>query len=158
MRSTVIGTAGLVMALLTASPAQAEGVFAGLSGRWVGGGKIIFNGGKTESLQCRVTYIVGSGASSANQGIRCASASTTFVVKAVLSAEGGKISGSWNESIHNVSGSVAGKGSAGTFAVNISSSNFTGSMAVNTSGASQSVVIKPTGNTVDRISLSLRKG
>ncbi len=146
-----LGVAGAV-------PAAAEGPFANMSGRWVGGGKIVYAGGKTESLTCRVTYKIDGGGSAARQNIRCAGASTTFAVSSNFQASGNKVTGSWSESTYNVNGSISGKVSGGTVSVGISGGSFTGSMSVNTNGSSQSVVIKPTSDTVDKIALNLRKG
>jgi hypothetical protein len=144
--------------LFAAGPAWAEGPFNGLAGRWVGGGKIVYTGGKSESLSCKVTYVVGGGGASVQQSIRCAGASSSFVVKTSMAASGNKLSGSWSETIHNVNGSASGRVSGNTVSVSIAGDGFSGSMSVNTNGSSQSVSIKPSGKLVDQIALSLRKG
>jgi hypothetical protein len=151
----VLAAIGILVA--AAVPAAAEGPFSSLGGRWIGGGKIVYAGGKSESLRCTATYIIESGGLGVRQNIRCSAASTNFAVATGLKANGNKVTGTWNETIHNASGDVTGSVNAGTVTVGISGS-FAGSMSVSTTGSSQSVSIKPSGNTVDRISLSLRKG
>ena len=68
-----VATAGVMGA--ASLPALADGPFNALAGRWTGGGKIKYEGGKSESISCRITYFIGSGGASLQQNIRCAGAS-----------------------------------------------------------------------------------
>lgn len=153
-------TAAMAVGMIASAslPAFADGPFKALAGRWVGGGKIKYEGGKSESISCRVTYFIGSGGSSLQQNIRCAGASGNFVVRTEVTASGNKISGSWTETVHNLSGAAAGRISGDDVHMSVSASNFTASMSVVTSGKSQSVSITPNGAAITQVSINLNKG
>lgn len=151
-----VATAGMLVG--TTFPALADGPFNALAGRWVGGGKIKYEGGKSESISCRVTYFIGSGGASLQQNIRCAGASGNFVVRTEVTASGNKVSGSWTETVHNLSGSASGRISGDDVHMSVSASNFTASMSVVTSGRSQSVSITPQGAAITQVSINLNKG
>jgi hypothetical protein len=55
--------------LVSAAVAQGTSPFTKLAGRWLGEGRLGYAGGKTETVKCRVTYVVTE--SKATQTIRC---------------------------------------------------------------------------------------
>jgi hypothetical protein len=147
-----------VAALLTASPAAADGPFGGYAGRWVGNGSVTYDDGKTESIKCRVTYFVVDGGSGLQQNIRCASASYKFEVRSDIDYAGGKLSGSWVEMVNNASGNVSGTASSNLIRASVKSDKLDATMSVRLSGSSQSVSISPRGLGVKAVSITLRKG
>lgn len=144
--------------LLTISPALADGPFAGYAGRWVGNGSVTYDDGKTESIKCRVTYFVVDGGTGLQQNIRCASASYKFEVKSDINYAGGKVSGSWIETVNNASGNVSGTASNNLIRASVKSEKLDATMSVSLNGGSQSVNISPKGLGVKAVAISLRKG
>ncbi len=150
---------GLAVAtMLNASPASADGPFAGYAGRWVGNGSVTYDDGKTEAIKCRVTYFVVDGGSGLQQNIRCASASYKFEVRSDIDYAGGKVSGSWVEMVNNASGNVSGTASDNLIRASVKSDKLDATMSVKLSGSSQSVNISPKGLGVKLVSINLRKG
>ncbi len=138
----------------TAGYAQ-SGPFAGMAGNWSGGGTITLDDGSNERIRCRATYAVGAGGNGLNQTLTCASDSYKFNLASNVMAKGGALSGTWSESIRNVSGTLEGHGSSGNFQVVASAAAFTAKISLTTRGNKQSVVIKSDGAfRVTSISLS----
>lgn len=159
LRRCVSALSGLVVAaFVAASPASADGPFAGYAGRWVGSGSVTYDDGKTEAIKCRVTYFVVDGGSGLQQNIRCASASYKFEVRSDIDYAGGKVSGSWVEMVNNASGNVSGTASDNLIRASVKSEKLDATMSVRLSGSSQSVSISPRGLGVRTVSISLRKG
>ena len=162
--STMIGrwASGLsgvaAAAILFATPALADGPFAGYAGRWVGNGSVTYDDGKTESLKCRVTYFVVDGGSGLQQNIRCASASYNFEVRSDINYADGRLSGSWVERVNNASGDISGTASANLIRASVKSDKVDATMSVKLSGGTQSVSISPKGLGVKAVSINLRKG
>lgn len=138
--------------------AAADANFATYAGRWVGSGTIKLAGGASESLKCRATYFVVSGGSGLEQNIRCASASYKLEVRSAMQQSGGSISGSWQETQYNSSGSLSGKATASGLRLNVSSDKFSASMSVTLNGSSQTVSIVPKGIDISSVTIGLRKG
>jgi len=144
----------LVAASGSASYAQ-SGPFAGMAGNWSGGGTITLDDGSTERIRCRASYAVGAGGNGLNQSLTCASDSYKFNLASNVIAQAGALSGTWSESIRNVSGNLEGRGGGGNFQVMASGPGFTASIALTTRGNRQSVVIRSQGAfRVTSISLS----
>ncbi|QWG16204.1 hypothetical protein KMZ68_14260 [Bradyrhizobium sediminis] len=146
----------LVAASGSAGYAQ-SGPFAGMAGNWSGGGTITLDDGSTERIRCRASYAVGAGGNGLNQSLTCASDSYKFNLASNVIAQAGTLSGTWSESIRNVSGNLDGRGGGGNFQVMASGPGFTASIALTTRGNKQSVVIRSQGTfRVTSISLSRR--
>lgn len=141
-RRLLIAAAVLFGAGLSALPAQAQsGPFAGMAGRWAGGGTVSLDDGSTERIRCRATYAVAGAAM--NLSLTCASDSYKFNLGARVVAEaGGAISGSWSESSRNISGTLQGQGGNGSFRVIASTAGFNANIALTTRGARQSVSMR----------------
>ena len=98
---------------LTMSAADAtSGPFSPMAGAWFGGGRVILSDGQVEHIRCRATDDVGRGGDLMQQHLRCASPSYNFDVRNTVTAHRGAISGSWEETTHNVGGQVVGTASA----------------------------------------------
>ena len=128
----------------TAGHAQ-SGPFAGMAGNWTGKGTITLDDGSVERVRCRASYAVGEGGSALNQTLACASDSYKFNLAANVIAQGTALSGTWNESTRNVTGTIEGSGSGGNFQVVASGATFTARLSLTTRGNKQSVVIKSEG-------------
>jgi hypothetical protein len=140
----LIAVAALFVAMMSApaSYAQSGGAFAGLAGVWSGVGTVMLDDGSTEKIRCRATYAVAPNGTVLNQTLLCASDSYKFNLSSNLISSSGALSGTWNEASKNVSGSLEGRGSNGSFEVVASSPGFTANISLTTRGNKQSVVIK----------------
>jgi hypothetical protein len=109
-RRTLPTLAFAVLLLVLRGPAWADDAspFDKLAGRWVGEGRLGIKDGATESVKCRVTYIVGEGGHQLRQTIRCASQAGNVEVASTVTHAGGKISGTWKELSRNWSGELTG--------------------------------------------------
>jgi hypothetical protein len=146
-----------VLAAVTAAPALAAGPFTSFSGAWSGGGHITLEGGETERLQCRAYYSPRGDGASLALALRCASASNKIELRASLSAAGGRISGDWEERNFNATGTVTGSASGDRIKLSINGGSFSGSMAVTTEGATQTVSIATQGIALKGLSIQLRR-
>jgi hypothetical protein len=134
--------AAAVLFGVSALPAQAQsGPFAGMAGRWAGGGTVTLDDGSTERIRCRAAYAVAGPEMSLT--LTCASDAYRFNLDGRVVAEaGGVIAGSWSESSRNISGTLQGRGGNGNFQVVASTAGFNASIALATRGARQSISIR----------------
>ena len=152
---------GLLLAVAGASPpaeVRAEQPFAGLMGTWSGSGQVQLLNGSTETLKCRAYYTPRESGNSLGLAIRCASPSNKIELRANLTFQGGRISGSWEERTYNATGAVTGQVTGNRFSLSIVGGGFQGSMSVSTSGSNQSVMITTQGIGLKGVNISLSKG
>jgi hypothetical protein len=147
--------ASLTMAAPLAGRADA-GPFDGYQGAWSGAGSIATTSG-SERIRCRAVYSVGEQGSSLRQSLICASDSYRFEVVSSVSANGGRLSGSWNETTRGVAGQLTGNASDGHFSANVSGAGFAATISVASSRSRQSVTITPRGSDVTKVSMVLQK-
>lgn len=131
---------------LNISVAQTATPFAGMSGVWTGRGTISLEGGANEAIRCRATYSVRSDGNALQQTLRCASDSYKFELSSNVVANGGKLTGTWNEATRSVSGDLEGTTSGGRFQVLVSAGTFKADLLLTTHGNSQSVTIRSEGS------------
>jgi hypothetical protein len=155
--SGAAGGVALALAMLT-GPAGAEGPFAGLTGTWRGAAEVRLQSGSSETLKCFAYYTPKATGAELGLAIRCASASNKIELRAQLTAEAGKVSGRWEERTYNAAGDVSGQAQEGRLNLSIEGGAFKGSMAVRTTGASQSVSIKTEGIALQGVNISLSRG
>ncbi len=118
-----------------------SGPFAGMAGRWAGGGTVTLDDGSSERIRCRATYAVGG--PQMNLSLTCASDSYKFDLAGRVVAEaGGAIAGTWSESSRNVSGNLQGRGGNGNFHVIASGPGFNASISLATRGNRQSITMR----------------
>ncbi len=151
-----LGALAAAAVLLATSSASAASPFAGLDGRWSGGGHASFEGGQRESLRCNATYRTGGSGSSLVMHLRCASASATIHLQGNLRARGSRVSGSWSESTYGVGGDASGSASGGSMRLRFSGST-AGSMSVSLGRSSQSVSISAHGSALRSVNVSLSR-
>jgi hypothetical protein len=113
--------------------------FTLLNGYWTGGGTVTPQKGNAGKVSCRVTYSVAG--SAVTQNMRCAGTDYKFNTSSKLTYSGGKISGSWNETTYDASGSVSGTASGNTVHARISGDKFSGRMSINVSGSRHTINI-----------------
>jgi hypothetical protein len=142
-RRLIFAALALSAALLSGSASYAQsGPFSGLAGVWAGGGTVTLDDGSSERIRCRATYAVGAGGNGLNQNLTCASDSYKFNLSSNVVSEGGSLSGTWSEASRNISGSLQGRGSSGSFQVVASAPGFSANIALTTRGNRQTVVIR----------------
>lgn len=142
IRRLLIAAAVLFAAAISASSSQAQstGPFAGMAGRWAGGGTVSLDDGSTERIRCRASYAVEG--PSMNLSLLCASDAYRFNLEGSVVDEGGRISGNWSESSRNVSGTLQGRGGNGSFEVLASAPGFNANISLTTRGNRQSIVMR----------------
>jgi hypothetical protein len=139
----VLGT--LLAVSLVASPSFAASSkasgnpFDQLKGYWRGGGTVTPMGGKPEKVSCRVTYNVAG--SAVTQTMNCAGTDYKVNTTSKLNYNGGKISGSWNESTYSATGGVSGTAKGNTVHARISGDKFSGRMSISVSGKGHTINI-----------------
>jgi hypothetical protein len=151
--------AALALALsLLASPGYGQsGPFVNLAGNWSGSGTITTSSGAGERIRCRARYVVSDGGRSFQQALTCASDSYKFEISSTVQAQGGTVTGTWQEATRGVSGNLSGRITGQHIQARVDGMGFTAGVAVNTSGHSQAVVIRPQGTEISEVSVSLHK-
>jgi hypothetical protein len=140
-RRLLMAAAVLLSATAFGAPGHAQsGPFAGMGGRWAGGGTVSLDDGSTERIRCRATYAVAGPEMQLN--LLCASDSYRFDLQGDIVDRGGAISGSWSESSRGITGSLRGQGGGGRFDVVASAAGFNARILLTTRGNRQSVVIQ----------------
>ena len=134
----------------------AAGPFTALAGSWSGAGTLTTSGGQ-EALRCRAAYNVDGRGDSLRLNLRCASASYNFNLSGEFANRGGAISGSWNESTYNSSGTVSGRASGDEVQAAARGDNFSANLSMRTRGNRQAVTIQSPGATITGISITLNK-
>ena len=153
-RLTALACALFVFA---AGPADAAAPFAQLDGSWTGSGRINLTDGKSEGLKCRAYYTPKAGGAEIGVALRCASASNKVELRAKLTSDGSRVSGSWEERTFNASGTVTGHASPTQIKLVINGGGFSGSMAVTTTGKSQVISVSTEGVALKGISVKLQR-
>jgi hypothetical protein len=145
-RRLIFAAAAFFLAAISGTASYAEsGAFAGMAGVWSGRGTITLDDGSSERIRCRATYAVRADGDAINQTLTCASDSFKFNLASNVVAHGSALSGTWSESIRNVSGNLEGRGGGGKFQVVASGPGFAASISLTTRGNKQSVVIRSEG-------------
>jgi len=141
VRRPAFAVASFFLAVCAASPGQAQsGPFAGMAGRWSGGGTITLDDGSSERIRCRASYQVSG--PSMDMSLTCASDAYKFNLAANVVDQGGAVSGTWSESGRGVSGTLQGRGGGGNFQVVASSAGFNANISLRTTGNKQSVTMR----------------
>ena len=143
-------------ALAFSASAQEASPFARLAGRWLGDGRLGYTGGKTETVKCRVTYIVSG--PQARQTIRCATEGDTVEVQSVITHASGSIKGTWRELSRNWSGELAGSVTAKGFKVAITGTELNAKMDIIVKDNRQIIEIQFINSSLIGLTLVLNKG
>jgi hypothetical protein len=142
IRRLLIAAAVLFGTSVATSPvhAQAGGPFAGMAGNWAGGGTVTLDDGSRERLRCRASYAVGG--AQMTMTLTCASDAYKFQLAANIVDQGGAVSGNWTETSRNISGTLQGRGGAGSFEVLASAGGFNANISLRTAGNRQSISMR----------------
>jgi hypothetical protein len=134
------------LACVSGSVSYAQtGTFNSMAGKWAGGGTVMLEDGSSERIRCRSSDFVGGGGATLNLNLTCASDSYKFEFKASVAAEGGALSGSWNEATRGIAGSLQGRGGAGNFQAVAFTAGFNANISLRTAGNRQSISIRADG-------------
>jgi hypothetical protein len=130
----------LVVSSASAASTKASGnPFDQLKGYWRGGGTMTPMNGKAEKVSCRVTYNVAG--SSITQTMNCAGTDYKVNTTSKFNYNGGKISGSWNESTYSATGGMSGTAKGNTVHARIAGDKFSGRMSISVSGKGHTINI-----------------
>lgn len=149
--------AGVVLLAAGATAAVPAGPFATLDGNWSGSGQIRLDGGQTERLKCMAYYRQKDGGSSLSIAIRCASQNNKIELRATLSNQSGKLSGSWEERTFNAAGDVTGQATDNRISLAITGGGLSGSMVVSFTPSSQRVSITTQGTGLKGVNITLSR-
>jgi hypothetical protein len=163
MRTMVRGVALLLLlsalpsfAGLSSAAAQGASPFTRLAGRWLGEGRLGYAGGRTETVKCRVTYVVSE--AQARQTIRCSTEGDTVEVQAVVTYASGSIKGAWRELSRNWNGELSGSITEKGFKVSIRGSEFNANMDIIVNDNRQIIEIQFINSSLIGLTLVLNKG
>jgi hypothetical protein len=141
-----------------AQATQVTSLFAGMAGSWAGGGVVVLATGAKEHLRCRAACKLEGGVRTLQLSIRCVSNSYNFHLTGSVVDPDGTVSGTLNESGHNIAGTVSGRASGGMIQAVASGGSFSAGIALVTHGNRQSVTIRPSAGTdVTSVSVTLAK-
>ena len=150
--------AALTFTLVTPVVAdKALASFADFGGSWSGTGILSLQNGNVESLKCKAYYTPKSDGTGVGIAIRCASASNSLELRAALTSQNRKISGSWEERTFNATGDVSGNISERRIDLAISGGGFKGMMLVTMDGSNQEVSIQTEGIALKAITISFSR-
>ncbi len=130
-----------------ASPAPAGDPFEELKGDWKGGGRIILSDGKIKQVTCSTKYKVTG--SNVTQTLHCTGNDYEVNTTLKVTDKGGKIKGSWNESVYDASGNVTGTAKHNLVHALIAGDKFSGRM---------SIKLSDKGHTINVLQLNEKSG
>ena len=144
--------------LLHTSAACAAGPFTGFAGSWRGGGEIILDDGSREAVRCKATYSPNGEADALDIDVSCAGNSFKVHILSRVTAQGGQFSGSWQETIKEVQGSVSGRIPApGQMQASFEAMGVGIQLAARTDGRQQSITLRSQGTEIRSASITLRR-
>jgi hypothetical protein len=124
---------GLILGATLTSPGEAASPAPGdpfeqLKGDWTGGGRVILGDGTTKKVTCSAKYKVAG--SNVTQTLHCTGNDYEINTTLKVADKGGKIKGSWNESVYAASGSVTGTAKGNLVHALIAGDKFSGRMSI----------------------------
>lgn len=147
-----------VVAGSQAALAEDANAFAQFPGRWIGQGRLGFKNGEVEQIKCRATYFLEKGGRGLRQNIRCASASGKVELKSELLNADGKLTGTWQELIYNLSGELEGDITKRGLRITVRGKDLTATMEVIVKEHRQIVEVHFDSATLIGMTLLLSKG
>jgi hypothetical protein len=132
--------------------------FEPLVGRWVGEGRLGVRGNATEQVKCRVTYLRLAPGDRLKQTIRCASAGGNVEVRSLVSHAGGALTGSWQELVRNMSGSLSGAVTPRGFRIAVRGESLNANMNIILANSKQVIEIQFIDSSLIGLTLVLEKG
>jgi len=132
--------------------------FEQMAGRWVGEGRLGVRDNPTETVKCRVTYVLAKDGDQLRQTIRCASAGGSIEVQSAVSHVSGTLTGTWKELTRDMSGVVRGSVTPKGFRVAVQGEGLTANMDIVLLGSRQVIEIQFINSSLIGLTLILEKG
>ncbi|HVY41971.1 MAG TPA: hypothetical protein VG966_03010 [Hyphomicrobiaceae bacterium] len=114
-----------------------------LVGRWAGSATVTPVSGPIESIKCVITYFPSEDGTRIKQNVRCKGPSTSFDAATQLQIVGGAVTGSWQDNVYSLTGSVQGSVTPSGFDVTLLGRYFAAKMRVVSSHCEQSITVTP---------------
>ena len=159
--AALLGVAAMLgLAVWGPVPASAVDVspLESLAGRWVGEGRLGVKGNPTEQAKCRVTYVYAQAGDQLKQSIRCASAGGNVEVHSVVSHVAGRLTGTWQEVVRNMSGDLTGTVTPRGFKVNVRGEALNANMNIILVNSKQVIEIQFINSSLIGLTLVLERG
>lgn len=137
--------------------AQTRELLSSMSGFWSGPGRIEFDAAQSEALRCKAYYTTKEKGDYLSMAIHCASVSYKIELRAQLTAQGNKLSGSWEERSFNASGTATGHIDDKTVSLVVDGGGFSATMLVVHDSAQQGVSITTQGIGFKKVDVSLNR-
>ena len=151
-----VGSVLLTLAVFCAGSARAATLLDRLMGSWSGSGQIRYDDGQSEGVRCSAYYTGGN--ERLRLAIRCRSDSTEVEIRGLLTRQGEKLAGTWEERTFNASGEASGQVAGDRMSLSIAGGGFSGSMTVAYAGSRQVVTISTQGIRMRSVNVTLAKG
>ena len=147
---------GALVALIAVVPgASAQSLFDNLMGSWAGSGQIRYDDGQSEGIRCNAYY--KGGGDKLNLAIRCRSATTEVEIRGQVTAQGGKLTGTWEERTFNASGEATGRVVGDKMNLSVTGGGFKGAMSVAYGSSKQTITISTEGIRMRSVNVTLGK-
>lgn len=157
LSALVLSAAATGLALAAPPPGLSADALGWLMGRWAGHGNLIPASGTPEAYKCVVTYRRGDDGL-VQQNLRCNGQDSKLDASTHLRIEGERVTGSWEEHTHSLSGDVKGTMTAAGFDISLSGQFFNAAMRVAGSECQQDVTLTPVkADFIREMSATLRK-
>ena len=141
-----------------ANPARAEGSFTHFAGTWKGGGTVTTVDGNQEKIRCKANYGVDATGDRLDINVDCASDSYRVNLVGTVKAQGGTLSGSWQETTRQIQGDVSGSlPSPDTLQASLQALGGGLELAARTAGKHQAISITSQGSDIKGVTIKLRK-
>ena len=152
----LLSTLGLFVAL--ANPASAAGSFTHFVGTWKGGGTVTTVDGNQEKIRCKANYGVNATGDRLDINVDCASDSYRLNLVSTVLAQGGTLSGSWQETTRQIQGDVSGSlPSPDTLQASLQALGGSIELAAQTNGRQQAITITTQGSDIKGAAIKLRR-
>jgi hypothetical protein len=166
-RSTLAGARvtaifALGLAALTAHPMMSRGSvqrpIADLAGRWAGAGTVQWKNGRETPYKCTVTYFLTDNNTRVKQTLRCQGTDETKLeIATLMQVSGEAITGTWEERLSAMTGTVKGKVTANGYEALAHNQFFNAAFEIAMASAcEQQVTIRPSRD-IALITANLRK-
>ena len=153
-RHLLCALASPLVLMSLATPSAADPTFEPLLGSWGGSGTYKLKDGTSERLKCDA-YYTGNG-SQLGIAVRCSGQTNKIEMRSKLTANGGALSGNWEERTYNAAGDVTGKLTDDLLKLTITGV-VTGSMTITYDRTKQNVAIATEGTPLKSVTVSLSR-
>ena len=152
----------LGLVVLTAQPISSQGSIqrpiADLAGRWAGAGTVQWKNGRETPYKCTVTYFLSDNSTRVKQTLRCQGTDETKLeIATLMQVSGEAITGTWEERMSAMTGTVKGKVTANGYEALAHNQFFNAAFEIAMASAcEQQVTIRPS-REITLITANLKK-